>query len=154
VLQLPTNRDYELKCSHWRLEQHEQHAPQPVVVYLHSTTGSRLEALPLLTPLLSAGFSVFAFDFGGAGHSTAEYITFGSNERYDLEDVLGLLGQILVTPQSHKTTTPVQVVLWGRSLVRTHASPRDKPPSCTYHIHFNSVSLYACVTHMPVHAFC
>jgi hypothetical protein len=79
----------------------------------------------LLTPLLSAGFSLFSFDFGGAGHSTAEYITFGFNERGDLEDVLGLLNQILMTPYSHPSTAQVvhpsnaQIVLWGRSLVST-----------------------------------
>ena len=63
TMQVPTKRGYKLRCSHWRAENGMQ---QPCVVYLHSTAGCRLEAMSLLTSLLTAGFSLFAFDFGAS----------------------------------------------------------------------------------------
>jgi hypothetical protein len=58
------------------------------LIYLHSNVGSRKDVLKLRDLALTLGFSVFAFDFSGSGHSDGIYVTMGWNESVDLKCVL------------------------------------------------------------------
>lgn len=86
---LRNRRGLRLECSHWQFGRSD--VPVPCVVYLHGNSGCRVEAQTSnLVPqpaglgepgqvymLLTAGFTVFAFDFGGSGQSEGEYISLG-----------------------------------------------------------------------------
>ncbi len=41
----------------------------PCVIYLHGNTGSRLDSLTLLEPVMEKGCSLCALDFSGCGIS-------------------------------------------------------------------------------------
>ncbi len=79
---------------------------KPCVVYSHSHSGNRMEAMSLLSPLIEE-FSVCSFDFGGFGHSEGKYSTLGAKEQDDLSAVVKHLREQL------KMQT---VYVWGRSM--------------------------------------
>lgn len=110
-----------LHASWWRVS---PVIPRPCVIYLHTNSGSRLEALdylPLLMKLsapparpptsppltLRADISLLAFDFAGSGLSEGEYVTLGAWEK---RDVGSILAYVLGTGQA------TSVALWGRSM--------------------------------------
>ena len=59
----------------------------PVVIYLHSHSGNRLEGLNLIE-LFCPNFGVCLFDFSGCGHSEGDYVTLGIKEQNDLIAVM------------------------------------------------------------------
>lgn len=56
----------------------------PCIIYLHGNSGSRLEALPLVSSILRHKIGLLSFDFSGAGRSEGEYISLGWYERDDV----------------------------------------------------------------------
>lgn len=79
----------------------------PVVIYLHSHTGSKLEGEDLIHLLLPLGISVCLFDFGGAGNSTGKYVSLGWHET---EETLAVLRTI------KRNYGFERVALWGKSM--------------------------------------
>eukprot|EP00451_Oxyrrhis_marina_P030002 CAMPEP_0204381206 /NCGR_PEP_ID=MMETSP0469-20131031/54028_1 /ASSEMBLY_ACC=CAM_ASM_000384 /TAXON_ID=2969 /ORGANISM="Oxyrrhis marina" /LENGTH=244 /DNA_ID=CAMNT_0051372993 /DNA_START=112 /DNA_END=843 /DNA_ORIENTATION=+ len=79
----------------------------PAVIYLHGNSSSRLEALPVLSPLLQRGVTVFAFDFAGSGLSDGEHVSLGYFEREDVEAAVDYLAN---------SGTVSTIGLWGRSM--------------------------------------
>jgi pimeloyl-ACP methyl ester carboxylesterase len=79
----------------------------PCVVYLHSQTGSRIEAKACLDVLLPLNISVFTFDFGGCGQSGGEYVTLGYYEKEDVELIINYLRNTLKIDK---------IGIWGRSM--------------------------------------
>lgn len=108
-LSLHSTRNHLLKCSYYQIL--DQNTLQPIsapcVVYLHSQTGSRLEAKPCLDVLLPLNISVFTFDFSGCGLSGGEYVTLGYFEKEDVEVVIRYLRNTLKIDK---------IGLWGRSM--------------------------------------
>jgi len=111
---LRNDRGLPLQCSHWQpnglagnqgLE--EIKSKQPCVVYLHGNSGCRADSGDIVPLLLSADFSVFAFDFSGSGKSGGEYISLGWYERDDLAAVVAYL-------RACPNTSSIGV--WGRSM--------------------------------------
>jgi pimeloyl-ACP methyl ester carboxylesterase len=74
---------------------------------MHDYSQSRIQALQMLQAGLLSGFSVFAFDFSGSGLSTGSYVTWGFEERDDLQDVINHLST------RGKAST---FSLWGRGM--------------------------------------
>ena len=72
--QVKNPRNLSLQCSFYY-----QNLPilLPCVIYLHSHTGSRLEAVPILQLLLPSNINILTFDFSGSGLSEGEYISLG-----------------------------------------------------------------------------
>ena len=91
-------------CSHWK---RTDEVEQPCVIYLHSATGSRVEATQVLPTVLRAGCTLVAFDFAGSGLSDGEHISWGWFEHNDCLDMVKLVREL-------KGTTAV--ALWGRTL--------------------------------------
>ncbi|OQR96784.1 hypothetical protein ACHHYP_13624 [Achlya hypogyna] len=69
-----------LQCSVWDTVPGAAHC----VVYIHSMSGSRVEALSHMAPVLQRGMAFAAFDCAGSGLSDGQYITLGLNESRDL----------------------------------------------------------------------
>ena len=109
--EIVNKRNLKLVCSHWSLapESGASASREGVacVLYLHSTVGSRVEALQALVPSLRAGCSFLAFDFSGSGLSEGEYVTWGWFENNDVVDMV---------QHMHKTLGYKKVVFWGRNL--------------------------------------
>jgi hypothetical protein len=96
-LQLSNPRGLALACSHWkRAGAAAGDSPQPCVIYLHGHGSCRAEAAMVLSCALSAGASVFSFDFSGAGHSEGDFVSLGFFERDDLQTVVDFL-QVLTS---------------------------------------------------------
>jgi len=106
-LTLINSRGMAIRCSHWEPVVRSQ-AQLPCVVYLHGNASARLEALPLLSLVLSMGATLFSLDFCGSGQSDGEYVSLGAYEKDDLDAVI----QHLRVP-GHGTST---IALWGRSM--------------------------------------
>lgn len=105
-LELKNKRKLTLKCSHFRPVGKDP-ASLPCVVYLHTSLGSRVEALGVLHVLLPAGVTVFCLDFAGSGLSEGDFISLGYWEREDLAVVLDHL-------RSENASRPIG--LWGRGM--------------------------------------
>eukprot|EP00945_MAST-04E_sp_MAST-4E-sp1_P000947 g947.t1 len=109
--EITNNRKLNIVCSHWDVKEAGQAADskkrRPCVVYLHSTVGSRVEALQALIPSLRAGCSFLAFDFSGSGMSGGEYVTWGWFENNDVVDIVQHL---------NKKMGIKKIALWGRNL--------------------------------------
>ncbi|KAF0698188.1 Aste57867_11173 [Aphanomyces stellatus] len=98
-------RNQALQCSVWDTVA----GCTSCVLYLHSISGSRVEALSLLGPLMQIGHAVAAVDFSGSGLSDGKYISMGLTEHQDVMAALKALhkyrgGQFNV------------VHLWGRCM--------------------------------------
>ncbi|TMW66266.1 hypothetical protein Poli38472_004031 [Pythium oligandrum] len=109
--QLYNCRGQALECSFWRkqgqpVDTSRTSAP-PCIVYLHGMSSSRRECVYLRHKVLSAGFSLFAFDLSGSGLSEGEFISFGYYEKDDLRTVLDYL---------FATGKASAVGLWGRCI--------------------------------------
>ena len=77
------------------------------MVYLHTHTGMRVQASPIVENVLDQGMSFCVFDFHGNGKSTGKYVTFGWTETLDLDSILAeLVSKFSVN----------SFVLWGRSM--------------------------------------
>jgi len=95
-----------LQCSYWKAVERVTDRT-PVVIYMHGSGSSRVEAVPQLSHLLSLGVAVFAFDFAGSGKSEGDTVSLGYYEREDLASVVAYL---------RGTDTVSDVALWGRSM--------------------------------------
>lgn len=87
-------------------------------LYLHSNSGSRLEATPLITPILQRKCLLFCFDFAGSGLSEGKYISMGYFERDDVHCVIEYI---------EKQLKIKKIVLWGRSMGAATALFDDFP---------------------------
>lgn len=106
--ELTNPRGMRIVCSHWEpLESHRPNAILPCVIYMHGNSSARLEALPVLAPVLSLGATLLAFDFCGSGKSEGEYVSLGAYEKDDLQSVIEHL---------RSTGTTSMIALWGRSM--------------------------------------
>lgn len=104
--ELESSKGNLLQCSLWST-QGASVATCPCVVYLHSNTGSRVDAIPLLPFLLPLNITVCALDFAGCGRSEGEYIRCGPTEGADAT---------LLVQHLHSTYGVSNLVLWGRDL--------------------------------------
>ena len=82
-------------------------ATNSCVLYAHTHSGSRLEALGVLVPSISNGLNMLAIDMTGSGLSDGQYVSFGINERDDIDAAVSYLRDKLRIPN---------VILWGRSM--------------------------------------
>jgi pimeloyl-ACP methyl ester carboxylesterase len=99
-----TARGGRIQCSFY----HQQVPTQlPCVVYLHTSTGSRLEAMPILAVLLPSNINVFTFDCAGSGISDGEFVSLGWFEREDLGTVVSYIRQ---------NELATCIGLWGRGM--------------------------------------
>lgn len=93
----------------------------PCVVYCHGNSSSRLEAFELISFLLPANITLFAFDFPGCGRSEGEFISLGWHERNDVGVIINYL-----RTERHVST----IALWGRSMgAATALLHGDRDPS-------------------------
>jgi pimeloyl-ACP methyl ester carboxylesterase len=86
-----------------------QRVPQcdlPCLVYLHSHSGTKAEALQITQHLLDH-FNICSFDFSGYGDSQGEFGTLGLKEHDDLRCVIDYL---------RETLDIEDIYLWGRSM--------------------------------------
>ena len=88
---LVNNRGLELASSFWEPRNAKEGSVRPCVMYLHGNSSCRAGVLEMLPNLLVAGFSVFAFDFAGCGHSEGEYISLGFYEKDDVATAVAWL---------------------------------------------------------------
>lgn len=117
---LLNDREMTLKCSHWTPTDPPLDR-LPCVIYLHGNSSCRAEAVNVLSPLLSGGMTVLAFDFAGSGQSDGEYVSLGFFEKEDLACVVEYLRQ------SGRVST---LGLWGRSMgAATALQHGDRDPS-------------------------
>jgi pimeloyl-ACP methyl ester carboxylesterase len=132
-LQLMNARGHMLKCSHFMPAEEDDQAagaeadaelldatgpagtrfrprsrPFPCVVFCHGNAGSRVDALPLLSVVLPAGISLFAFDFAGAGQSEGDFLSLGHYEKDDLTTVVDYLNE--------KCDRVTRIGIWGHSM--------------------------------------
>jgi len=98
------SRGHMLECSTWHSAASLEGSS--CVLHLHSSSGSRCEALQLLPFLLPMGVSVCSFDFTGCGKSEGEYVTLGHDEQHDVENMLEHL----------HASGVANVAIWGRDL--------------------------------------
>mmetsp|Transcript_108250 Transcript_108250/g.305103 ORF Transcript_108250/g.305103 Transcript_108250/m.305103 type:complete len:448 (-) Transcript_108250:105-1448(-) len=101
-----TSRGLSLECSHFRPRSEDVCRRMPVLVYLHGSSGCRLEALDLVPRFLRAGITLFCYDAAACGMSDGEYVSMGWYERDDLRDVIAHI----------RTKTCAPIALWGRSM--------------------------------------
>jgi pimeloyl-ACP methyl ester carboxylesterase len=101
---LQNSRGLRLQCSFY---QQRVSVPLPCVIYLHTHTGSRLEAKTILPVLLPSNINIFTFDFSGSGLSEGKYVSLGWHEKEDLDTVVKYLRA------SGKITC---LGLWGRGM--------------------------------------
>ena len=102
-----------LECSYYHPLDPQTRLPiphTPYILYLHSNTGSRVEALSLLQPVISYRFGLFTFDFTGSGLSKGKYISLGFKEMQDVEKVVIYMREKLKVEK---------LVIWGRSMGAT-----------------------------------
>ena len=108
-------RNLKLQCSFFELFDQKTRLIKlktPCLIYLHSNTGSRIEALSLIQPILSQGISLFCFDFAGTGLSQGKYISLGFFEKDDVSTVVNHL----------KNEEKIEkIAIWGRSMGATSA---------------------------------
>lgn len=64
------------------------HSSTVCVTYLHSMNGSRLECVSYVDNIIKRGLYMCSFDFSGCGCSEGTSISFGANERFDIQHVL------------------------------------------------------------------
>eukprot|EP01017_Pseudomicrothorax_dubius_P046846 TRINITY_DN8312_c0_g1_i4.p1 TRINITY_DN8312_c0_g1~~TRINITY_DN8312_c0_g1_i4.p1 ORF type:complete len:460 (+),score=52.22 TRINITY_DN8312_c0_g1_i4:176-1555(+) len=83
-------------------------ACRTIVIFLHGNAGCRLDGFPLLKYLIPCNIALASFDFSGSGLSDGEYVTYGCNERDDVEVVINYVMQTYPSLQN--------VILWGRSM--------------------------------------
>lgn len=85
-------KNYRIMCSHFEpSESTRQWDELPCVIYMHGNSSCRLESASVVPLLLSAGMTVFCFDFAGCGKSDGEYISLGWWERDDLNHIVNYL---------------------------------------------------------------
>ena len=77
----------------------------PVLIYLHSHSGSRIEGRDLLNHFCPK-FGVCLFDLSGCGMSEGNYVTLGIKEQLDLIAIIKWLNERKV----------YDIALWGRSM--------------------------------------
>ena len=83
---LTNPRGHKLQASWWQpIGETRPHSCIPCVVYMHGNSSSRVEAVTSLSPVLSLGASMLAFDFSGSGQSEGEYVSLGHYEKEDLQ---------------------------------------------------------------------
>ena len=83
-LQLRNWRGMRIECSHW--EPHPRpDKPLPCVVFLHGNSSCRVDALQPAGHSLSCGFTMFAIDTAGSGHSEGEWVSLGWHEADDIQ---------------------------------------------------------------------
>lgn len=114
-LTLLNSSNNRLYCSYFEPIDPRTLTPFPLsfsVLYLHSNSGSRLEALPLLQVLISKRISLFCFDFAGSGISEGENISLGFNEKNDVALILDYMRNRMFLEN---------IVIWGRSMGATTA---------------------------------
>lgn len=85
----------------------ESNQPSPVVVYLHSNSGSQRDAEEILFNVLQYDISVFALDFAGSGLSDGEYVTLGAFEQHDVQTAVDYLRSL---------PSVSTIGMWGRSM--------------------------------------
>ena len=103
------------------MENRREWEKMPCVIYCHGNSSSRLDALDLVKPLLSANITLFCFDFAGSGLSEGEYISLGWYERDDVASVTEYLRE------KRNVST---IGLWGRSMgAATSLLHGDRDPS-------------------------
>eukprot|EP00658_Telonema_sp_P-2_P048563 TRINITY_DN3693_c0_g1_i3.p1 TRINITY_DN3693_c0_g1~~TRINITY_DN3693_c0_g1_i3.p1 ORF type:complete len:461 (-),score=129.65 TRINITY_DN3693_c0_g1_i3:172-1554(-) len=113
-------RGMNLKCSHWEPVERPM-TELPCVIYMHGNSSCRVEAVTVLSSLLSGGMTVLAMDFAGSGLSDGEYVSLGYYEKDDLAAVVDHLRQ------SGSVST---LGLWGRSMgAATALQHGDRDPS-------------------------
>ena len=78
----------------------------PCLIYLHSHSGTKAEALQV-SQLCLDYFNICSFDFSGYGDSQGEYSTLGLKEHEDLRCVIDFLRESLDIED---------IYLWGRSM--------------------------------------
>lgn len=105
-VRIKNERGLTLQCSWWR-PMKPRAKTSPCVICLHGNASCRAGALENLSPLLTTGITVFAFDFAGSGLSEGEYVSLGYLEQEDLKAVIAYLRA------SGKVST---IGLWGRSM--------------------------------------
>ena len=113
-----------LKCS--MIEPEESFERQPLVIYLHGNSSSRIEGLEMAPYLIKNNINIFVFDFAGSGHSEGEYISLGYKEQEDVNVVVDFVKKL---PNVSK------IGLWGRSMGAATAlmyAFRDKRISCMF----------------------
>jgi hypothetical protein len=82
---LVNERNLRFCCSLWEPVEKDRLAPiLPCVIYMHGNSSSRLEALSVLSVVLSLGATLLAFDFCGSGLSDGDYVSLGWFEKEDL----------------------------------------------------------------------
>lgn len=108
-VRLRTGRGAWLACSHFvpRQDRTKHLRKFPVVIYLHGSSSSRLEAGGVVGNVLAQDMSLFCYDSAGCGHSDGEYVSLGWHERDDLAAVI-----------AHLRQSPFcgPIGLWGRSM--------------------------------------
>ncbi len=106
---LVNKRGMRLQCSHWEpIPANRRSETLPCVIYMHGNSSGRVEALPILSLILSLGATLVTFDFSGSGHSEGEWVSLGVFERDDLGAVI----EYLRRPESGIST----IALYGRSM--------------------------------------
>ena len=91
-LELKGARGHIMQCSHSEpLEIIRKWHDMPCVIYMHGNSSCRLEAQDLISFLLPANITLFAFDFPGCGRSEGEYISLGWHERNDVAVIINYL---------------------------------------------------------------
>lgn len=78
-----------------------------LVLYLHGSGGSKLDALNLIPCIPKYRLAVAAFDFAGCGNSEKQYLTYG---RYEVEDARLFLQEV------RRRLNVGKVTIWGRSM--------------------------------------
>ena len=87
-VEIVNERGLKLQGSHFEpMENRREWEKMPCVIYCHGNSSSRLDALDLVKPLLSANITLFCFDFAGSGLSEGEFISLGWYERDDVASV-------------------------------------------------------------------
>merc|ERR1711957_740065 len=80
---------------------------KPLLIYLHSQTGNRVEGYHLLQHCAKRRIALLLFDFAGCGKSEGEYVSLGYHEKDDLEGVINHVSEGF----------PIgNIALWGRSM--------------------------------------
>ena len=80
---------------------------RPCLIYLHSHSGSQMEAADVVRQAICINFAVCTFDFAGYGKSEGSYGTLGKNEATDTHTIV----EYLVSKEKYR-----YIYLWGRSM--------------------------------------
>ena len=121
--ELRNKRGMKIMISHWEPVKRKGKA-LPCVIYMHGNASGRVEAIHIMSMVLSLGVTLLAFDFTGSGMSDGDYVSLGFYEKDDLEVVIDHL-------RSSGTTTTI--ALWGRSMGAATAlmhAERDPSIAC------------------------